>query len=230
MNLDRAVVLVVGASGGLGSRLAAHLGAAGAHVIRTGRTGGSISGPGAYLADLRAPDGAAAAVAAAVAEHGRLDGVVLAAGVVAFGPAVEVDDDTLAELFEVNTLGPIRVLRAAAPYLLASAEAGREPFVVTLTGAVSERPTAGLAAYSASKAGLAAFVQAAGRELRRSGVRLLDARPGHTNTGLTTRTLTGTAPAFGTGLDPDAVAARIVAAVLDGERDLPSGAFENGGG
>ncbi|WP_372595455.1 SDR family NAD(P)-dependent oxidoreductase [Actinotalea sp.] len=228
MNLDGAVVLVVGASGGLGSRIAAHLRAAGATVVRTGRTPARISGPGAYLADLRTPQGAESAVAAAVDAHGRLDGVVIAAGVVAFGPAAEVSDETLEELIEVNTLGPIRLLRAAVPHLLASAEAGREPFVVTLSGAVSERPTAGLAAYSASKAGLAAFVQAAGRELRRSGIRLLDARPGHTSTGLSTRALTGTAPAFGTGLDPDAVAARIVVALRDGERDLPSAAFEHG--
>jgi hypothetical protein len=56
-------------------------------------------------------------------------------------------------------------------------------------------------------------------------VRLLDARPGHTETGLATRPVEGRAPSFPPGLDPDAVAARIVRAIVDGEKDLPSSAF-----
>ena len=223
--LTDAVVLVLGASGGLGSRIAAMLDDEGAIVVRAARRPESLSGPDAYLADLRTEQGAASLVAAALQAHGRLDGVVVAAGVVAFGPAAEVSDATLAELLEANLLGPIRVLRDAADALAASADAGREPFVVTISGVVSESPTAGMAAYSASKAGLAAFVSATAREYRRRGIRVLDARPGHTDTGLATRAVAGSAPAFGTALDPDDVAARIVRAVVDGEKDLPSSAF-----
>ncbi|MDY0890466.1 SDR family oxidoreductase [Frigoribacterium sp. CFBP9030] len=224
-DLNDAVVLVLGASGGLGSRIAAMLEDEGARVVRAARRPDSLSGPDAYLADLRTEQGAASLVAAALQAHGRLDGVVVAAGVVAFGPADEVSDDTLAELVETNTLGPIRALRDASQALAESAAAGREPFVVTISGVVSESPTAGMAAYSASKAGLAAFVSAASREYRRRGVRVLDARPGHTDTGLATRAVEGTAPAFGAALDPDDVAARIVRAIVDGEKDLPSSAF-----
>jgi cyclic-di-GMP-binding biofilm dispersal mediator protein len=82
-----------------------------------------------------------------------------------------------------------------------------------------------MAAYSASKAGLAAFAAASSRELRRQGVRILDARPGHTETTLSQHPLAGTAPAFGAGLDPDAVAARIVQGIVGDEKDLPSTAF-----
>jgi len=224
-SLDGSVVLVVGASGGLGRRIATHLAEAGAVVVRAGRDPQHLTGPDAYLADLTEPSGGASLVAAALQAHGRLDGVVIAAGVVAFGPAGELDDATLDELFETNAKAPIRILRAALPSLLEAAAAGRGPFVVTLSGVVSESPTAGMAAYSASKAALAAFVQAAGRELRRQGVRLLDARPGHTATDLSLHPLAGTAPAFGQGLDPDQVAARIVRAIVDGEKDLPSAAF-----
>jgi len=224
-DLNDAVVLVLGASGGLGSRIAAMLEDEGARVVRAARRPDSLSGPDAYLADLRTEQGAASLVAAALQAHGRLDGVVVAAGVVAFGPADEVSDDTLAELVETNMLGPIRALRDASQALAESAAAGREPFVVTISGVVSDSPTAGMAAYSASKAGLAAFVSAASREYRRRGVRVLDARPGHTDTGLATRAVEGTAPAFGAALDPDDVAARIVRAVVDGEKDLPGSAF-----
>ena len=94
-----------------------------------------------------------------------------------------------------------------------------------LSGIVAESPTAGLAAYSASKAALAAFVQASSREFRRSGIRMLDSRQGHTETGLATRAIAGTAPAFPQGLDPAAVAERIVLGIVDDEKDLPSTAF-----
>jgi NAD(P)-dependent dehydrogenase (short-subunit alcohol dehydrogenase family) len=224
-DLDGAVVLVVGASGGLGSRIATLLAEAGAQVVRGGRDPGHLTGADAYLADLRQPEGGPSLVAAALASHGRLDGVVVAAGVVAFGPAGEIDDAAIDELFETNAKAPIRIRRAALPALLASAADGRKPFVVTLSGVVSESPTAGMAAYSASKAALAAFVQAAGRELRRGGVRLVDARPGHTSTELSQHPVSGSAPAFGAGLDPDAVAARIVRAIVDDEKDLPSSEF-----
>jgi cyclic-di-GMP-binding biofilm dispersal mediator protein len=157
--------------------------------------------------------------------RGRLDGVIVAAGVVAFGAVTELRDDSITELFEVNAFGPIRLIRDAVPFLAESAAAGREPFIVTLSGIVSEAPTAGLAAYSASKSALAAFATAASRELRRSGIRFLDARPGHTETGLAAHPIAGVSPAFPPGFDPEAVAARIVRAIVENEKDLPSSAF-----
>jgi NAD(P)-dependent dehydrogenase (short-subunit alcohol dehydrogenase family) len=223
--LDDAVVLVLGASGGLGSRVAALLAEHGAVVVRGGSPGGGLTGEGAYLADLREASGAGSLVQAALAAHGRLDGVVVAAGAVAFGPASTVADDTLDELFAINALAPIRVIRDSFAPLAASAEAGRKPFVITLSGVVSEAPTSGMAAYSAAKSAIAAFVQATSREYRRSGIRLLDARPGHTETDLSKHPIAGEAPAFGAGHSPDAVAERIVRAIVDEEKDLPSTAF-----
>lgn len=217
--LDGAVVLVVGATGGLGRRITAELEDAGATVVGTSRAGG----PGLVVADVERD--LSGLVPHVVATHGHLDGLVIAAGVVAFGPLTEVSDAAVRELHEVNAQGPMRLIRDATPALAESAAAGREPFIVTLSGVVSESPTAGLAAYSASKSALAGFVSAATRELRRLGIRIVDARPGHTETGLATHPIEGTAPAFAPGLDPDAVAARIVKAIVDGEKDLPSSAF-----
>lgn len=220
-------ILVLGATGALGSRIAARLAAAGAHLVLTGSDAARLEAldlPGErVLVDLGAD--VSDLVPAVLETVERLDGIVVAAGVVAFGPASELDGDILSALFAVNALGPIQVISAASPALAESAAGGREPFVVTISGVVAENPTAGLAAYSASKAALAAFMKAAGREARRSGVRLVDARPGHTETGLVTRAIAGTAPRFPAGLDPDAVADRIVRAIVDGETDLPSGAF-----
>ena len=224
-DVNGAVVLVVGASGVLGAEIARLLETRGATVVRAGRNPDHLGGSDAILADLTEDASAAAIVTASLAAHDRLDGVVIAAGVVAFGPASEVTDETIRRLFETNALAPMRLIREAAPHLAASAAAGRKPFIVTLSGIVAESPTAGLAAYSASKAALAAFVQASSREFRRSGIRMLDSRQGHTETGLATRAIAGTAPAFAPGLDPAAVAERIVRGIVDDEKDLPSGAF-----
>jgi len=214
--LQGAVVLVVGASGGLGSRIADQLAGNGAIVARSSKSMGH---------DLRTPSAIQAVLDATNARYGRLDGLVVASGVVAFGAASELEAATVDELFAVNTTGPIGLITQSQPYLAASAREGREPFVVTLSGVVAEAPVAGLAAYSASKAGLAAFVVAAAREYRRAGIRILDARPGHTGTALSEHPIAGTAPRFGAALDPDLVAARIVTAIADGEKDLPSTAF-----
>jgi short-subunit dehydrogenase len=215
-SLKDAVVLVVGATGGLGSRIAAQLEAAGAIVARVSRSSGH---------DLSTPSVIEQSVTEIIAQHGKLDGLVIATGVVAFGPASELSASTVEELFAVNTVSPILLMTASEPYLAASARDGREPFIVTLSGVVAETPVAGIAAYSASKAGLAAFVVAAAREYRRAGIRIIDARPGHTATSLSEHPIAGSAPKFGAGLDPELVAARIVHAIVSGEKDLPSTAF-----
>ncbi len=215
-NLHGAIVLVVGATGGLGSRIAAQLESSGAIVVRSSKSAGH---------DLRTPSVIREVLEAANEQHGRLDGVVIASGVVAFGAASELVPATVDELFSVNTTSVIQLITQSQPYLAASAQDGREPFVVTLSGVVAETPVAGMAAYSASKAGLAAFVVAAAREYRRAGIRILDARPGHTGTALSEHPIAGSAPRFGAALDPELVAARIITAIAEGEKDLPSTAF-----
>ncbi|EPR76569.1 Short-chain dehydrogenase/reductase SDR [Leifsonia rubra CMS 76R] len=222
-------ILVVGASGGLGSAIARILAEEGALLTLHGRSEEKVRAldvPGTFVnSDLRDAGSDSELVNAALDAYGQLDGVINAAGVVAFGPVADVNDETMDTLFAVNTFGPMRLIRAARPALLESAAAKRDPFFLTLTGIVSESPTANMAAYSASKAALAAFGQVAGRELRRDGIRFVDARPGHTETGLATRPVAGTAPNMPTGFNPAEVARRIVDGIINGERDLPSGAF-----
>jgi cyclic-di-GMP-binding biofilm dispersal mediator protein len=223
-DLAGASVLVAGATGGLGAPITRLLLDRGAVVTGFVRQPEKLAALGLGVAAFATGDIGDAgdcerAVAAAVAAGGRLDGVVNAAGVVAFGPFEELDDATLEALFRANTLGPLRLVRAATRVL--------EPggFVVNLSAVVAEGPVAGMAAYSASKAALTAADVAIGRELRRRRISLIDARPPHTETGLATRPLAGSPPALPAGLAPEAVAARIVAAVEDDERDLPSSAF-----
>lgn len=224
--------LVIGATGALGSRVSRLLADEGAVLTLQGRDPhrlADLATLGTTIAgDLREPQTASTAVEAAVAAHGHLDGVVIASGAVAFGPVGSLPEDALLDLFRVNALAPIRVVQHALPHLTQSAAEGRSPVVLIISAVVAEQPTAGMAAYSASKSALTAFDAAAARELRRSGIRLIDARPPHTETGLAERPLTGTAPRLPQGLDPDDVAHRLVTAIVDGETDLPSSAFSRG--
>ena len=211
-------VVVVGATGVLGARIAAHFAAAGARVSAVVRNHERLDGASVSqyaLADVTDH----AALKMAFASVAPFDGVVNATGVVAFGSVVDLDDVTLARLFAVNAIAPIVMLRESSPHIT---DGG---FFVNLSGVVATQPVAGMAAYSASKAAAWAAMTAAARELRRRRIDVIDARPPHTETGLATRPLAGTAPKMPEGLMPDVVAARIVTAVVAGERDLPTEAF-----
>ncbi|MGA1359140.1 MAG: SDR family NAD(P)-dependent oxidoreductase [Ilumatobacteraceae bacterium] len=216
--LRGAHVVVVGASGVLGAAVARHLATAGARVSAIVRDHRRLDGASVAqyaLADVTDH----AALRTAFASVAPFDGVVNATGVVAFGNVADLDDTTLATLFAVNAIAPIVMLRESAAHL---SDGG---FFVNISGVVASQPVAGMAAYSASKAAAWAAMTAAGRELRRRRIDVIDARPPHTETGLATRPLAGVAPKMPEGLAPDAVAARIVAAVVAGERDLPTEAF-----
>ena len=171
--LSGLVVAVVGATGELGSRLARGAAERGAHVVLVGRDQerlrAVVEGAAVVVGDVSDADLGDRVVAAAVERHGGLDGLVNAAGVVAFGPLVDTDDAVLEELFLTNVLGPLFLLRRVVPAL-----AQRRGFVVQLSAVVAETPLAGMAAYSASKAALTAVDRALARELRRSGVDVIE--------------------------------------------------------
>jgi cyclic-di-GMP-binding biofilm dispersal mediator protein len=220
--------VVVGARGGLGREITTQLTQRGASVIGTARSESSFGEMVGYTSrqlplDLNDPRSVADFIDDLTSGPVGIDGLVLAAGIVAFGPAAETSSATLSELMTVNATAQLAIVTGLASTLARSGDA----VVVSLSGKVAEIPTAGIAAYSASKAALHAFSVAAGRELRRSNIRWVDARPGHTETGLATRAVAGTAPDFGAGLTPVAVATRIVDAIVNDEKDLPSAAFEN---
>ena len=217
-------VLVVGATGVLGALIARRVVDAGAAVTLAARSAERLQALGLddathVTGDLNDPGAPAAFVAAALSANGGLDGVVFAAGVVAFGGVGELDDDVVDELLVVNYLAPARLARAALPHL------GAGGFVVNLSAVVAETPVPNMGAYCASKAALTAFDAVLRTEARRRRVRVVDARPPHTETGLAARPIAGTAPRLPTGLAPDAVADRIMAAIRDDETDLPSTAF-----
>jgi cyclic-di-GMP-binding biofilm dispersal mediator protein len=223
---DQPSIIVVGATGVLGSAIARQLHTLGAKLTLVGRDTQRLNElvatlPGSVwvATDIRGANAGTNVCAQAMTTHGRIDGVINAAGIVAFGNLIDTEDDILEDLFLTNVLGPLWILRAALRHL------PKGSFVCNISGVVAETPLPGMAAYAASKAALAAADVALSRELKRVGVRVLDARPPHTETGLAQRSVSGTPPSMPTGLNPEHVAKRIVTAIVTGEADLPSSAF-----
>jgi NAD(P)-dependent dehydrogenase (short-subunit alcohol dehydrogenase family) len=219
MELSDARTLVVGATGVLGGALTHALHEAGARVVVSGRDADRLAGLAdvseeALELDLLDVDACRAVVAQAAERLGGLDLVVIASGVAGFGAAQDTPDAVSEELFAVNTLGPIAVLAASVPFV------ERGGTLVALSAILADAPMAGMAAYSASKAGLSAYLSALRREVRRQGLTVLDARPPHMETGLADRAVAGDPPRLPAGHDVEDFVGLLVEGIRTGAREL----------
>ncbi len=219
------VALIAGGTGGLGSALATELRSRGCIVVTVSRTqltqSTQLTDPNHIAADLRSPDSATAVIDQVIAKHGALNIVINAMGVVAFGEISATSIDTVEEVFLTNTFGHIFLMQAALRKI------SQGSVLVGISGIIAEQNLPGMSVYGASKAAVRSFDEALAREARKVGVRIIDARPPHTETGLASRAVAGTAPKFPRGLEPVAVAQRIITAIANGETDLPSTSFSN---
>jgi short-subunit dehydrogenase len=134
--------------------------------------------------------------------------------VAAFGPGDGEDDAVTEHLLTVNTKAPMALVRAALPRFDGAGT------VAVLSAILADYPTAGMAAYTASKAGLSAWLTALRPEQRRRGVTVFDVRPPHIETGLAERAIAGTAPSMKAGATADEVVGLIVDGIRTGRREL----------
>jgi cyclic-di-GMP-binding biofilm dispersal mediator protein len=230
VTLAGSTVLVVGANGAFGAEFCNQLMSAGAHVVGTARSSDSSIRLRAdlqqrLLLDLENQESINTLATYLNSLPQQLDGIILASGLVAFGQIAETPQAIQRKLFEVNALGQINLVSQLIPKLKSSVDSGGAPFVVSISGVIAENPMASLAAYSASKTALLGYANAAGKELKKFGIRWLDARPGHTESGLATRAVFGQAPNFGTGFEVSHVVSRIIRGITEDEKDLPSSSF-----
>jgi NAD(P)-dependent dehydrogenase (short-subunit alcohol dehydrogenase family) len=231
MDLNGKTFLVIGGSGVLGQQLTIKLHESGAQVLATASSNESAARISAVasvrlLLNLEQPESIVTLAEYLNAADSGLDGVINAAGVVAFGRPEEVDWQVQHRLLQINALGPAQLFSSLLPALAKAVETHNEAVIVNLSGVVAEQAFPGLAAYSASKSAIRSYLESLQRDWRRNKVRVLDARPGHTETGLATRAIAGTAPPFPAGLTPESVATRIIAGIVQGEVDLPATAFQ----
>lgn len=149
----------------------------------------------------------------------RLNLVVVASGRVGFGSALDTAPSDVIALMTANFLGVVNLLTGLRPALQPGAK------VVVVTGVVAERAFPNMAAYCASKSALASWLDSVRQEWRRDGIAILDAQPGHTETGLATRPLFGVAPPMPTGMNPDSVVQRILSEIQTDTQILKSQDF-----
>lgn len=223
MNWTDKVIIVTGASGALGALTARKLDARGARLVLAGRNEERLTDLDRELTrsviarfDLRSDP--ASPIDAAMQRFGRIDGLINAAGVVAFGSLEDTPPGVVDDLVKTNLTGPLQLISAAVRHM----DGG---FIVNITGIVAEQPVANMSPYVAAKAGLSSASTSLARELRRKGILVVDARPPHTETGLADRSVFGEAPRLPEGIEPVHVVEVILTAVERGAREIPSTEF-----
>jgi NADP-dependent 3-hydroxy acid dehydrogenase YdfG len=216
--LDGRRVLITGASSGIGAAVARSVSDAGGRVALVARRGEVLRELAAELdgvaltADVTDLDALTVATDRAAEELGGLDGLVTAAGLLRPGGVREADPADWRTMLEVNVLGTLHAVRAAAGHLAAADHAD----VVTLSSMTGRRlSTTELGVYAATKAGVHALSEGLRRELAEDGIRVTVVAPGLVDTPIlagqdhpVARRLREAAPAK--GLLPEDVAERIV--------------------
>jgi NAD(P)-dependent dehydrogenase (short-subunit alcohol dehydrogenase family) len=178
MELRDAGAIVTGGASGIGAATVALLQRAGARVA-------VLDLHDAPDADLSLPcdvgdeEHLVAAVRAASAELGRLDVAVVNAGIGGMGAILDLGAAEWDRVMRVNLRGGFLTLRECARAMVAGGRPGSIVAVTSVSGFLVDRS---MAHYSVSKAGLAALVRVAARELGPQGIRVNGVAPGTTDT------------------------------------------------
>jgi NADP-dependent 3-hydroxy acid dehydrogenase YdfG len=185
------VAIVTGAGRGIGRAIAEALARQGAAVTLAARTRGEIA---AVAEAIRNAGGRALAVPTdvtqdarvealvdtTIGELGRVDILVTAAGVAAFGPVASAKASDWDPMLAVNLRAVMTCCRAVLPAMIRQ----RSGTIVNVGSVAAARPIPGAAAYAATKAGIAAWSRVLAEELRADGVRVGVISPGAVDTPL----------------------------------------------
>ncbi len=180
--LNEKVVVVTGASSGIGRATAVRLAQCGARLALAARSAERLTSLAAELGDralalqtdvTRSAD-VARMVDAAIARFGRIDALFANAGIYIPGQVADGDPDAWANLMDVNVNGVMRCVRAVLPHMLSR---GSGDILVTssISGHVDIHwePV-----YSASKHAIEAFVHTLRRQVAPQGLRVMAISPG----------------------------------------------------
>ena len=183
-----AVVLVTGASSGIGLATAKAIAARGDRVfasVRDGRGREAVQQAAAAGAPIDAvtfdvTDEAAVrrAVDHIVATTGRIDVLVNNAGISQIGAIETTPDEVWRELFEVNLLGTVRTIRAVLPAMRAAGSGT----IVNVTSVNGRVPAAFGGAYAATKFGVEGLSESLVHEVEPFGIRVVLVEPGQFDT------------------------------------------------
>jgi NAD(P)-dependent dehydrogenase (short-subunit alcohol dehydrogenase family) len=190
MSFKGKVVVVTGATSGIGRNTAEAFGREHASVVVVGRDRNGLAAARASVeaaggtavaceADVTAAEAPARIIETAVREFGGVDVLVNAAGVIASGTLEATTDEVWDAMMSVNARAPFRLMRAAAPHL-----AARKGSIVNVSSVNGLRSFPGVLAYCVSKSAVDQLTRCAAIELAPIGVRVNAVNPGVTVTNL----------------------------------------------
>lgn len=177
--MDERVALVTGAASGIGEAVAAAFAERGWRVVAVDVAAPERDGPADRIerVDLAEPGAVEGLVERVEKEEGRLDALVNNAAVQLPGAVDELELEAWRRTLAVNLTAPFWTIRCAADLLAASGGS-----VVNVSSVHAEHTSRGMAAYAASKGGLAALTRAAALDLAPRGVRVNAVAPGAVDT------------------------------------------------
>lgn len=169
-------VLLIGASGGIGMRLAKLLTGSGALVFITGRNAEKLAAAGdqagipssrQFQLDLTNESSVFNTVAA-VQQDGPVDILINAAGIGIIKTIDTLTTEDFIQTLQINLIGSFWVTKAILPAM----KEAKKGLIIHIPGVLGKVPMAGAAAYSASKYGLVGMMQSIREELKRTEIRI----------------------------------------------------------
>jgi meso-butanediol dehydrogenase/(S,S)-butanediol dehydrogenase/diacetyl reductase len=185
------VAIVTGAGRGIGHAIAVALAREGATVVLAARTRQQLAQTAAAIresggtalaipTDVTQDAAVEAMVEQAIAELGRLDILVTAAGVASFGPVVGTKPADWDGMLAVNLRAVMVTCRAVLPMMIRQ----RRGTIINVASVAAQRAIPGAAAYTATKAAVVGFSRVLAEELRAEKVRVGVLVPGAVDTPL----------------------------------------------
>jgi len=185
MPLTDRVVVITGASSGLGVQMAGAAARAGARVVLAARrrdrleeAAGAIDGADFVTADVAVAEDRRRLIDTVVERHGRLDALVNSAGVSHTGPALRQTGSEFARVLDVNLVAPFELSCLAVAAMRANGDGGGAIVNVASVMAMRSVDPFPDAAYVASKAGLVGLTRELASQWGRHGVRVNALAPG----------------------------------------------------
>ena len=182
MNIMNKVVLITGASSGIGAVMAQQFAAKGAIPILTARStaklkeiASTIQGRHAvYPMDVTKTDEVNEVVNQIMVDFGRIDILINNAGYGIFESFVGAPLEHFEDMMNVNYLGLVRCTQAVLPHML-QAGSGHIVNIASMAGKIGSAKSTG---YSATKHAVLGFTNSLRQELARSGVSVTAMNPG----------------------------------------------------